>query len=319
MKKYKSAGLFGLGRFGKYHAKCLKELCEEVYVTDVDESKRDEYEKNGFKWIKDIFPDYVRNFIVATPLETHKSVVNTLLYNGRNVLCEKPLAYTFEEVECLYSEKHQDNILGVGFTFLSNPILYKIKSFLMKDCIIGDLKHVTMNRKNFGPVREDASIFHDLMIHDISILSFLLDKPLYHEPYSQVFKNISGDIISSNASIVFHKNGKKISADISCSWDYHRKDREIVFNCDNGFLVWDDNNKSNPVSVYTKNGDSCEPLSVDVFGNEYGNLTNPLLIQDESFLSVCDGNKSNIPIFEADFNMYVALLLDKISQFASVF
>ena len=77
-------GLIGYGYWGKILHQKLKHLSDVKFICT---SKDNYYSK-----LKDV--DWV---FVATTNQSHYEIVKNCLWAGKNVFCEKPLTFTYEE------------------------------------------------------------------------------------------------------------------------------------------------------------------------------------------------------------------------------
>ena len=94
----------GLGVIGKVHVKVLKKLGIEITaICDVDGSTFDLYpDIQAFTdyslMLEKVKPDVVH---ICTPHCLHAQMTITALNKNINVLCEKPLCISFEEIDAV--------------------------------------------------------------------------------------------------------------------------------------------------------------------------------------------------------------------------
>jgi predicted dehydrogenase len=115
--------------------------------------------------------------LVATPPRTHHALAGAALQAGKHVLVEKPLARTVAQAEdlCALAQEHE-RVLMPGHTFLYSPPVNKVRE-LLKQGALGEVYFVTSSRMNLGKYQPDGVIC-DLAPHDISILLYLIDRPI---------------------------------------------------------------------------------------------------------------------------------------------
>jgi predicted dehydrogenase len=107
---------------------------------------------------------------VATPLGTHYELVKRALCAGKHVLVEKPLAATTRQAtELVALAAEHGRVLMVGHTFLFEPAVEAL-GILVRSGELGEIRHISAQRLNLGPVRYDANALWDLAPHDIVIL-----------------------------------------------------------------------------------------------------------------------------------------------------
>jgi predicted dehydrogenase len=116
-------GIIGCGTIGQVHAAGLGQLVEDgivraVAAADLSEDARNAANRNarGFARLYDdaqavIEDDEVEAVIIASPTATHRDFVLATIAAGKPMLCEKPLAQTFDVVR----EMH-DAVVASGLT-----------------------------------------------------------------------------------------------------------------------------------------------------------------------------------------------------------
>ena len=116
-------GLVGCGTIGQVHAASLGQLVEDgivrgVAAADLSESARAAASRNihGFEHLTDdaravIEDPDVEAVLIAAPTATHRDLVLATIEAGKPLLCEKPLAQTFDVVR----EMH-DAVVASGLT-----------------------------------------------------------------------------------------------------------------------------------------------------------------------------------------------------------
>ncbi len=187
--------------------------------------------------------------IIATPASTHYNLTKDSLLKDKHVLVEKPLAMKVDEAEELIElAKKKKRILMVGHTFIFNPAVNKIKTYIKKK-ELGRIYYLHSRRTNLGPLRQDVSAMWDLAPHDISIFSYLLDtKPVEVVAQGQDYLQKDKEDIAFITLIY----PKKVIAHIHVSWLDPRKVREITIVGSKKMVIFDDLNLSEAVRLYDK-------------------------------------------------------------------
>jgi predicted dehydrogenase len=187
--------------------------------------------------------------VVATPANTHYRIAKEFLSFNKHLLVEKPIATDISDAEELIKiAEHNKIILMVGHTFKFNPGINKLK-WLIKTKKLGHIYYMYSRRTNLGPLRKDVNAMWDLAPHDISIISYLLDKDpmdvtargkkfLEHDLEDVVFMTLSYP-----TNIFVH---------IQVSWLDPRKVREITVVGSKKMAIFDDLDTKEPVRVYDK-------------------------------------------------------------------
>ena len=151
MKKY-GILLIGCGYIGCEHLKdiyCRPEF-EIVAVVDKSEERAALAAKkyNALSYGKDYKPflsdKQIQIVIIATYPDTHLKIAKECLLYGKHVLCEKPIARTFEESLKFYNMALKSKCkVQVAYILRHNKSYHKIKE-LIDSKIIGELKVIRM-------------------------------------------------------------------------------------------------------------------------------------------------------------------------------
>ena len=170
--------LVGLGRWGTNLLRALDDLCDIVYCCNKGDYNAHSWVKHRYPHIKCTF-DYqeiladsnVEAVVIATPIDTHGTLVRLALDSGKHVFVEKPLATSSEEAASLVEKASKLSLtLFVGHLFLFHPVLGKIKDKTMSDPV----SHVRMHWAKFGTFKEN--IFWNLVSHDVSLALSLFQR-----------------------------------------------------------------------------------------------------------------------------------------------
>ncbi|NBW13090.1 MAG: gfo/Idh/MocA family oxidoreductase [Caulobacteraceae bacterium] len=234
----KKIGLIGFGYWGKIIYKNLKELGYSITITDkfsIDKSliKNDDKIVDSYMEIKD-----VDKVFVVTPCESHEKIVSYFLNKKIDVFCEKPLTLNFDQSKNLFNIARKNNAkLFVDWIFIFNDAINYIKHLLEANTH-GKLLNISMRRLNKGPIRNDVNARYDLTSHDLSILIYLIDieiKRNFFYDYRKLSTSFKED---SCIGVLEFKNN--ITCTIESSWEHPIKDRQCIFEFENGILIWDD-------------------------------------------------------------------------------
>ena len=175
-------GVIGAGVMGGHHIRNLASMdVELVGISDIDKKRVSElsssYKIKGFLDYKELIKEGIDAAVVAVPTKLHKTVCDTLIEKGVDILVEKPIADTVENGREIIDKAKKEGVkLSVGHIERFNPAIQKLKE-LIKNDTLG--KVVTMSSKRVGPYNpriRDVGIIVDLGVHDIDIMSFLLEE-----------------------------------------------------------------------------------------------------------------------------------------------
>ena len=180
-------GVVGLGYWGPNLLRNLSDLgtAEVVGICDASISRLDRTGARypGVATMTDyhalLADDLVEAVVLATPVNTHYSLVKSALEAGKHVFVEKPMASSVRDAETLVAMAEERSLVVMpGHTFLYSPAVNLIREEIDKGTL-GTIHYVSMSRVNLGLHQSDVSVVWDLGPHDFSILQFLLgDTPI---------------------------------------------------------------------------------------------------------------------------------------------
>lgn len=214
--------VIGAGNMGKHHARVYSEIkdCQFVGIVDANESVGKEvaskYGCQFFKSIEDLLkkikPDAVS---VCVPTSIHHKISSQLIKSGVNILIEKPITSTLEEGNELVSLAKKHNVkLMVGHVERYNPAVRKLKE-IVKSGELGEITSILARRVGlFPPQIKDMDVIIDLAVHDIDVISHLLEK----QP-TEMFSN-SGKALGNRHDYadIFLKYNGGINGLIQVNW-----------------------------------------------------------------------------------------------------
>jgi UDP-N-acetylglucosamine 3-dehydrogenase len=138
-------------------------------------------------------------YVIATPTFTHYDVASKLVAAGKSFLIEKPVCKTSLEASNLLSTKRKDTIVAVGHVERFNPIVTHTKEWISQR----EVSIINSYRLGYCDRITDVGVVLDLAIHDIDVLSYLLDDKVVsvqatgiykgkpHEQYTKAFLRFS--------------------------------------------------------------------------------------------------------------------------------
>lgn len=171
--------VIGIGYLGRFHAEKYAALKQSHLVALVDWNP--EHAKPLAKKLKcEYVQDYktligrVEAVSIVTPTETHFEIAQFFLSHGIHVLLEKPMTVTLEEADQLIKlAKDRKALLQIGYLERFNPIIVKVQSFLEEPKFIESTRIMPFNPRN-----KDVNVILDLMIHDIDLISTIVNSSL---------------------------------------------------------------------------------------------------------------------------------------------
>ena len=174
MSKVKIA-VIGTGHLGSIHAKLWKENADAELcgVFDTDQAKSEQVAKNfdckKYELLEQAI-DEADALTIAVPTSLHFEIASKCMIMGKHCLIEKPITANYIEAKKLIEEAQIRNIIiQVGHVERFNPALLAIKSYEINPLFIE-----AHRLSQFKPRAIDVSVIHDLMIHDIDIILWLI-------------------------------------------------------------------------------------------------------------------------------------------------
>jgi predicted dehydrogenase len=238
-------GIIGIGYWGPNLVRNFynNPKCEKLKVSDLRPGR--------LEYIGNLFPDIstttdssslledrdIDAIVVATPVNTHRSIAIEALKNDKHVFIEKPLTDNYDDAcEVVEFARTQKKVLAVGHIFQFAPSVTAIKNFIDEDKS-GELFHFSSQRINLGPPHASIDAIWDLAPHDLSILLYLFGE-------NPVKVNAFGESrwwngIADNAHI-FMEFPSKRTAHIHVSWLSSNKTRKIMLFCSKGNFEYDE-------------------------------------------------------------------------------
>lgn len=194
--------------------------------------------------IAEVKPELVA---IATPVGAHYALAKKALEAGCHVLCEKPLAATVKEAsELVELAAKKGRKLFVDHTFTYTDAVRKIKEQYDKGAL-GRLYYVDSVRINLGLFQPDVDVVWDLAPHDLSILRFVLNKPVKTVQATGASHNPRS---LADVAYVGLDYGEGLLAYLHLSWLSPVKVRRMIFSGTESSLLFDDNELSEKLKIY---------------------------------------------------------------------
>ena len=184
--------------------------------------------------------------VIATPTNTHYTLVKAALLAGKHVLVEKPLTLDMDEA-CELAE-----------------LARKVIRNLIETGELGAINYIFSTRTNLGPIRTDCNALWDLASHDLSIINYWLGTtPISVTARGQAFLNpLIEDVVVAN--FTYPEN---VLACVHASWLNPSKVRQITVVGEKKMVIFDDMNVDAPVRIFLRTVDvQDQPEYVDSYG-----------------------------------------------------
>lgn len=198
------AAVVGVGYLGQFHAEkyAKSKNAELVAVVDLNEEN---LQRSAKKLRCEALSDYkrlpdlgVQCVSIASDTRTHFGIAKWCLENGIDVLVEKPMTVTTDEARSLIAlaAKH-GRILQVGHLERFNPAFRAVRDVLHHPRFF-EVRRIAQ----FARRGHDVDVVLDLMIHDIDIVTHLVQRPV--EKVEAVgISVLTGSVDIANARLTF--------------------------------------------------------------------------------------------------------------------
>jgi len=168
-------GVIGVGHLGSIHAKLWKNIegAELVGIRDIVDEKNQQIANDlnvtAFSDLDEIIKS-CDALTIAVPTSLHYEIALKCIEAGKHCLIEKPITSTYIEAKKLIElARQKDVIIQVGHVERFNPAIAALKDYDLKPLFIESHR-----LGQFKPRARDVSVIHDLMIHDIDIILWLV-------------------------------------------------------------------------------------------------------------------------------------------------
>ena len=178
-----NVGVVGCGRWGTKHLETLALLkhqgvIDEIYACDINRDRLekihpaiDEVFRNWTDMCQSVQLDLVS---IVTQNSSHLSLGVAMLEQGLNVLIEKPLGASFDEVKRLCeAAKMSTGTLHSGYLLRHHPGV-KLAKKLIEDHSIGRVKSVRFTKYSSRKKPSNANAIENLVSHAFSIIPSLI-------------------------------------------------------------------------------------------------------------------------------------------------
>jgi len=178
-------GLVGAGRIGKMHAQNILANFPQINLKAVVDIKLDFdwAEKVGIpvrsKEITAITADpEIDAVVITTPSDTHVQMITTMAEAGKQIFCEKPIAFDPDSIQkAIDAVEKAGVILQVGFNRRFDPDFLKVRQ-AVESGLVGDPNIINMTNRD--PKRPDlefipgsGGLFMDFCVHDFDMVRYL--------------------------------------------------------------------------------------------------------------------------------------------------
>ncbi|HTX61932.1 MAG TPA: Gfo/Idh/MocA family oxidoreductase [Methanobacterium sp.] len=188
-----NVGVIGVGAMGQNHVRVYSKIKHANLMAISDLMKgtlaevSKEYHTVGYVDYENVFemPE-IEAVSICVPTTYHYQVVMSAIEHGKNVLVEKPIAFTLDEAKEMVDAAYDAGVkLATGHVERFNPAVLEAKR-LIDEGVIGEVVSASAKRVGpFPPRIKDVGVTIDLAIHEVDIMFYLFDSPV-----SRVYANM---------------------------------------------------------------------------------------------------------------------------------
>ncbi len=191
---------------------------------------------------------------IATPARTHYGIARACLEAGKHVLVEKPLALSSSDADRLVALAAERGLtLMCDHTYCYTPAVNWIRSETARGTL-GRIQYIDSVRINLGIIQPDADVFWDLLPHDLSILDSILPAGIEPTAVSALGVDPVGAGRACVGYVTMMLPGAGI-AHVHVSWLSPVKIRTTIIGGSHRYVVWDDVNPAQRLSIYERGVD----------------------------------------------------------------
>jgi predicted dehydrogenase len=250
-------GIVGLGYWGPYLVRNFFSTAESQVLICCD-VRQERCQKIAAlypgieytRWAEEVLthPE-VDAVAIVTPVCTHYSLAKQALRAGKHVLVTKPLTNDVAQAQELVDLAEEKGlILQVDHTFIYHPAVEKLKEIVVRG-ELGDLYYFDSVRINLGLFQSDVSVIWDLAPHDISIMQYLIDRPVKWVQAAGACH--AGQRVESMAYITV-QFADNVLGHCHVNWLAPMKMRLVVIGGSRRMAMYDDNLVTEKVKLYDK-------------------------------------------------------------------
>ena len=239
MEKLK-VGVIGAGVMGSNHIRVYSEMPHDVDLIGIFEPDTekanfftDRYGIIAFESAEELLGN-VQAVSITAPTSLHFKLGMLCAEKSVHALIEKPIAANYTEGKQINDAFiKNDLVIQVGHIERFNPAIVELKSIIQGFNVLS----ISFERLSVDRRIKDASVVHDLMIHDIDILNWLVGDKIKHIYATGIVNAIGNDSVDFAQALVKFQSG--VTASLTASRITEDKVRTISIHTDESFITVD--------------------------------------------------------------------------------
>jgi predicted dehydrogenase len=220
--------------------------------------------------------------VIATPVHTHFDLALAALRAGKHVLVEKPIASTADQAKQLIDEADRRGlVLMVDHTFVYTGAVRKMHELIRRPDF-GPVRYYDSTRVNLGLFQSDVNVLWDLAVHDLSIMSYVLDEAPVAVSATGHSHLPDQPEYAAFLTVFF---GAGMIAHINVNWLSPVKIRRTLVGGGSQMIVYDDLETSEKIKLYDKGitvTETPEDRRKLLIGYRTGDLWSPKIPETEA-------------------------------------
>lgn len=248
-----SVAVIGSGYWGKNLVRNFHELGALAAICDSDAATWRSFQatypacRTFGRYDETLTDETIQAVAIATPAETHASMVRQALLAGKDVFVEKPLSLSISEGRALTDlARERQRILMGGHLLWYHPAVLKLKE-LIDGGELGRIQYIYSNRLNLGKIRREENILWSFAPHDISVILGLVGE-MPEAVQAQGGNYLHQQIADVTVSLLSFRSGVK--AHIFVSWLHPFKEQKLIVVGDRKMAVFDDVEPKDKLLLY---------------------------------------------------------------------
>lgn len=183
-----NVGIIGTGRIGRVHAEHLSYRILQATLLGVADISEEAVQECAQQFdVPEVAQDYrvlldnpeIEAVVICSSTDTHTQIIEEAAEAGKHIFCEKPIAFTLEEIDRALAAVEQAGVkFQVGFNRRFDPSFQRVREAIEQG-EIGEPHLLHLVSRDPAPpsldyIRSSGGLFFDMTIHDFDMARFLI-------------------------------------------------------------------------------------------------------------------------------------------------